>query len=121
MSITIKDKANADKVFTKVSQSGDRADFSCAGSNLQDSMSLALTLKSNGKTNRVIGKLTVPTTHTSPSTGLVEIAYTEVGSFDLTAVRFASTDAAENFYALLSSLIANAGIKDMYLTGTMPS
>lgn len=121
MSITLKDRNAVDKVFTKVAQTGNTVEFTCAGTNLQNSMSLALTLKKNSKTNRIVGRLTVPTTHVPSATGLEEVAYTEVGSFDLSAVRFASAAAAEDFVALFSSLLASASVESMYLSGTMPS
>lgn len=121
MSIILLDRNSANVTFTKVNQTGNRVDFVAPGDTLLDAKSIALTLKQNRGTNRIAGKITVPTAHTNPSTGLPEVAYTEVGSFDLTAVRFASDADAENFLALLSSLIASPAVSGMYRTGAMPS
>lgn len=115
--ITLKDKDDVDVVFTLGSRNGNQEVFYSAGSSLLDTKRLTLNLKENAATNRIIAKLSVPTVGTIPSTGIPGVLWTEIGSFDLSAVRSASNDAANNFVAMFASLAGCNYVKSLYTTG----
>lgn len=120
MTITLKDKDNADVVYTLKSVQGSTAIFQ-NGTNLLAKSRLTLQLIERDKTNRVIGKLSIPTVSDCSDTCVdPRIAYTEVGSFDLSSVLIAGSDEAENFIAQFSSLVSNAAVSDMFTNGELP-
>lgn len=115
--ITLKNAANADVVYTFASRVGFVETYYKAGATLNDTARLVLNLKENAATNRVTAKLSIPTSGVIPSTGLTGVLWTEVGSIDLTAVRAASSAAALDFHAQFASLAGNAAVKLLYTTG----
>lgn len=115
--ITLKDKDNADVVFTLGSRNGSIEQYYHNGSSLLDTARLTLNLKENAAVNRIIAKLSVPTVGTIPSTGVPGVLWTEIGSFDLGAVRAASNDAGLNFIAMFASLASSDKVKSLYTTG----
>lgn len=115
ISITLKDRVNADVVFQEASHDGNVIVLVSAGTSLLDRKQITLQLKTQGQaTNRIIAKLSIPTVSTDPSTGLPAVAYTEVGSMDLTAVKAASANDAENLVKLFSGLASSNTIAQMY-------
>lgn len=119
MSIILKDAANADVVYVESRRYGNSVDFIHMGANLLERSRIVLTLNENGKTNRVLGKLSIPTVQ-DDSNGVPTVVYTEVGSFDLSSVLVADAAVAEDFMAQFGSLIANQAVKLMYTTGARP-
>lgn len=122
MSITLKDKDNADVVFSLKNRVGNTAIFAAPGTSLLDRKQLTLQLVEKGNTNRIIAKLSVPTLIDSATDAEVpKVAYTEVGSLDLSAVLVAAPAEAQNFVAMFASLTSSAAISSMYLSGTVPN
>lgn len=118
--IVIKNKALVDITFTPRSNAANNVTYIAAGTSLLDSKKIDLVLKDNGPTNRVVGKLSVPTVGVNPGTGLNGVLWTEVGSIDLSAVKAATTVAAEDFHALFVNFVASDAVKQMFLTGVRP-
>lgn len=123
MSLTLKNNANGDVVFTLKNRNGNTAVFTNAGTTgLLGRATLSLQLVERANTNRVIGKLSVPTVVDDVAASAVPVvAYTEVGSFDLSAVLAATAADALDFTAMFKSLVSNQAVIDMYLSGTIPS
>lgn len=121
MTITLKDSADANVVYILRNRSGNSATFAGPNDTLLGTPKLVLSLDERPNTNRIVGKLSIPTVADATSEfRTAEIIYTEVGSFDLSAVKAASaTDAAE-FYAQFKSLIASDAVREMFLSGTHP-
>lgn len=115
--IVLKNAAAANVTFAHRNTAGGTNVFVSAGTNLLDSKKLELTLKEGGQTNRVVGKLSVPSTGINPETGLVSVQWTEVGSFDLSSVKVASTLAQDDFLAMFASLADHAAVKSLFKTG----
>lgn len=117
MSITLKDKDGVDVVFNEVSRNGNSRTYICPGSTLLDTKRIILNLNEKGATNRVTGKLSVPSVGVNPSTGVSGVLWTEVGSFDLSSVLAADSNAALNFIAMFSAFVASDTVKNLYTTG----
>lgn len=115
--ITLKDAAGADVVFTEFAHQGNEIIFRSPGSSLLDTKQLSLTLRPNGATNRVLAKLSVPSVGVIPASGVQGILWTEVGSFDLSSVKAATTEAAEDFIAMFGSLATSDTVKTLYSHG----
>lgn len=115
--ITLKDKNNANVIYVEVSHVGNTRTYIHKGASLMDSAKLSLSVKENGKTNRIVGKLSVPTVGTNPSSAVPSVLWTEVGSFDLSSVLIASAPAAEDFIAQFSSLTGSETVKSLYTNG----
>lgn len=116
--IVLKDAAGADVTYTKVSQIGAKSTFVATGTNLQDRAKLELSVIERANTNRIVGKLSIPTVQDNTSSGGDRVvAWTEVGSFDLSSVLKANTAAAEDFIAQFRSLVATNAVKDAYTLG----
>lgn len=115
--ITLKDKALVNHVFVPRSAANNTVVYVAPGSTLLDAKKLELTLKDNGPTNRVIGKLSLPTVGVAPGTGVSGVQWTEVGSFDLSSVKVATSAAAEDFVAMFASLLASDAVKSMFVSG----
>lgn len=115
--ITLKNAAAVDQIYTFASRSGNVETYYKAGATLNDMARLQLNLKENAATNRITAKLSIPTTGTIPSTGLAGVLWTEVGSIDLTAVRAATSAAAADFIAQFASLAGSDAVKLLYTTG----
>lgn len=114
--ITLKDKDDANVVFTLRSITGDKASYVSAGGSIAGNMRLDIQVKEHRDTVRVIGKLSVPTV--AQNEALVDfVAFTEVGSFDLSSVKIADSDSQDNFLALLSSFVGSAEVSAAYTTG----
>lgn len=118
--IVIKNKALVDVTFSPRSNAANNVTYVASGVSLLDSKRIDLALKDNGPTNRVIGKLTIPTVGANPSTGVNGVLWTEIGSIDLTAVKGATTVAAEDFHALFVNFVASDAVKQMFLAGVRP-
>lgn len=117
MSITLKDKDGSDVVFTEVGRVNNSRLFQSAGTSLLDTKRITIGLVEKGATNRIIAKLSVPSVGVIPSTGVSGVLWTEVGSFDLSSVRAADSNAALNFIAMFASLAADNTVKSLYTTG----
>jgi len=91
--------------------------YVATGTSLLDVKRLQLSIKDNGPTNRVVGKLSIPTVGTNPGTGLENVKWTEIGSFDLSAVKSASSDAAKDFFAMWASFAGHDAVKSMFVDG----
>lgn len=115
--IILKDSADANVTFVPRNTQGNQVLYVAAGTSLLDVKRLELTLKDNGPTNRVVGKLSIPTAGANPQTGLQGVQWTEIGSFDLSSVKVASTDAAEDFFALWASFAGHDAVKTMFVDG----
>jgi hypothetical protein len=115
--ITLKDAAAADVVFTLQSVQGRVHHFVHAGESLLDSERLHLSIVDQGKVARIKGALFIPTVGTNPSTGLPSVLWQEAGSFDLTSVKAASSVSAEDFVARFASLASSEYVASMYTTG----
>lgn len=118
--ITLKNKANADVVFTFQKSEGGVAYFVSAGANLLDTKVLSLGLKNGSKTNRITGKLSLPAVATDAA-GLPFVAYTQVSSFDFSAVRIAPGTALDDMTSMTGSLCSNANVAAMVKTGILPA
>lgn len=118
--IVLKDAANADVRFDISRRNGNTAEFVHLGDSLLDRSRLQLALKENGRTNRILGKLSVPSVDVNPGTGKPEVQYTEVGSFDLSSVLIASPAAANEFIAMFKSLVSSQVVAGMFTDGTQP-
>lgn len=122
MPIKLKNAANADVVYTARQVSGDVATFVGPATSLLAKQKLVLQLTERANTNRIVGKLSIPTVMDCPDQCKVpQVSYTEVGSFDLAAVKFASSEDAADFFAQFASLVASDAVQNMFLSGTMPS
>lgn len=115
--ITLKNAAAVDQIYTFASRVGNVETYYKAGVTLNDMARLQLNLKENAATNRITAKLSIPTTGTIPSTGLAGVLWTEVGSIDLSAVRAATSAAAADFMAQFASLAGSNALKLLYTTG----
>lgn len=114
--ITLKNKAGSNVVFGLRSITGDKASYVSAGTSLADVKRLDLSIKEHSATFRVIGKLSVPTAVKCDGT-CQDVGWTEVGSFDLSSVKAASTEAAEDFLAMFSSFVESPEVAAAYTTG----
>lgn len=114
--ITLKNKANNNVVFTLRSITGDKASYVSAGGSIAENMRLDLQVKEHRDTIRVVGKLSVPTV-TKDEGCCNPVAFTEVGSFDLSSVKIADSDSQENFLALMSSFVGGPEVAAAYTTG----
>lgn len=117
LTIVLKDRNDADVTFTEARHDGNSIEFISRGSNLQDTKRLVLTLRPNGATNRVLGKLSIPTVGTIPATGMAGVLFTEVGSFDLSSVKVASQEAADDFIAMFGSLASSGTVESLFTHG----
>lgn len=115
--IVLKDALLANITYAPRNTDTNKVIYIATGTSLLDVRRLELSLKDNGSTNRVIGKLSIPTVGTSPSTGLPSVQWTEVGSFDLASVKGATKVAAEDFFAQFASFAGHASVKSMYVDG----
>ena len=115
--IILKNKANVDVVFVPRNTAGNVVTYVAPGATLLGAMRLDLNLKEGGLTNRVVGKLSVPTVGVNPTTGVNGVQWTEVGSFDLSSVKSATTVAAEDFFAMWKSLAGHAAVEAMFRDG----
>lgn len=116
--IVLKDKTGANVTYTKIRVEGSKSTFQHAGASLLERARVELRLNEGANANHVIGKLMIPTVQDNSSCcGPDGVAYTEVGSFNLTSVLVAATGDAEEFIAQFSSLVASALVKDMYVLG----
>lgn len=122
MSITLKDRLNANVVYNLVDRRGGTATFAATADSLLARPRLVLTLTEKESTNRVIGKLSIPSMLDCTDTcAKPSISFTEVGSFDLSAVTFATADAANDFHSQFATLVASDAVKNMFLSAAMPS
>lgn len=117
LSIVLKNASNTDVTFVESQHDGDSITFVAAGTSLLDRKILQIRLRNNGATNRVVAKLSLPTVKVNPTSGIPGVAYTEVGSMDLSAVKAASSEDAADFMALFASLAASDTVKDLYCEG----
>lgn len=117
LTITLKNKANADVVFTEYAHQGNEILLRSPGTSLLDTKQLSIVLRPNGATNRVMAKLSVPTVGVIPTSGVQSILWTEVGSFDLSSVKAATTEAADDFIAMFGSLANSNTVKRLYSHG----
>lgn len=115
--ITLKNFAGTNVVYTLISYVGNTATYAKQGASLLDSSRLLLQLKENGATNRIVGKLSIPTVGVIPATGQSGVLWKEVGSLDLSSVLGASSDAAKDFAAQFASLAGSDAVKNLYTLG----
>lgn len=122
MPITLKNRENADVIYTKRAQMGATSEFTSAGATLLSTSKLHLTINEKANVNRIVGKLSIPTVQDCPDQCKVpSVAYTETGSFDLSSVKFANVQQAEDFYAQFKSLVSSDAVRNMFLSGTTPA
>lgn len=114
--ITLKNAADTDVVFHLRSIVADKAIYVAVGATIAENRRLEIQVKENGKTVRVVGKLSVPSASNCDG-GCSTEAFTEIGSFDLSSVKVAPTTAQDEFLALFGSFIANQVVSDAYKTG----
>jgi hypothetical protein len=115
--IVLKNAANVDQTFSLAGVTANTVTYIKAGASLLETQRLEINLKNGKATNRVVGKLSVPSVGTNPSTGISGVQWTEVGSYDLTSVLAASATAAADFAALFGSLANHTATKTPYTTG----
>lgn len=115
--ISLKNAANVDQTFTLSGVTGNSVSYIMAGANLLATRKLDIVIKAGKATNRIVGKLSVPSVGTNPSTGLSGVQWTEVGSYDLSSVLAADTTAASDFAAMFGSLANHTATKTPYTTG----
>lgn len=115
--ITLKNKLLTDIVFVPRATAGNTVQYVAPGATLLGAMRCDLTIRDNGPTNRVIGKLSVPSVGINPATGVNGVQWNEVGSFDLSSVKSASSEAAEDFVTMFASFVASDAVKSMYVNG----
>lgn len=121
MPLVLKDKLNADVTYTLADRRQNSAVFVHKGSSLLEKSRVTLQLIERAKTNRVVGKLEIPTVLESTDPSVVDsVAYTEIGSFDLSSVLAANAVDAEDFMAQFASLVSGAAVKAMYTDGILP-
>lgn len=113
--ITLKDKDNVNVAFNLRSFTGDKASYVSAQGSIAENMRLDLQVKEHRDTVRVVGKLSVPTVVTVD--GTINVAFTEVGSFDLSSVKKADEASQDNFLALMSSFVSSPEVAAAYTTG----
>lgn len=117
MDLILKNAANVDVTYVETQRSGTQRVFVHAGDSLLEQSKVTLSIVSKDKTNRVLGKLSIPTVEIIPSTGIPGVVWTEVGSIDLSSVLAASTASANDFMAQFASLVASDVVKQMYVSG----
>jgi hypothetical protein len=115
--IVLKNNANVDQTFTLSGVTGNSVSYIMAGSSLLATRKLDIVIKRGKATNRIVGKLSVPSVGVNPSTGISGVQWTEVGSFDLSSVLSADSAAALDFAAMFGSLANHAATKTPYATG----
>lgn len=122
MAITLLNADATSVVYAARQISGNAARFTGPSVSLLGKPSIDLQLNEKANTNRVVGKLSIPTVKDAADPAKVPfVGYTEVGSFDLAAVKFASATDAENFYAQFVSLVQSEAVRNMFLSGTIPA
>lgn len=122
MPITLKDAANVDVIYNLARKAGNTAYFVNKGTSLLGARRLTLQLVEKADTNRVVGKLSVPSILECPDQCVTpKVAYIEIGSFDLTAVLASKPADLENFFAQFKSLTSSATVQAMYEDGILPS
>lgn len=121
MPIVLKNKDNADVTYTLVDRRANTAIYMAGGESLLSRSRLTLSLNERSQTNRVIGRLEIPTVLDAAPGIVPGIAYKEIGSFDLSSVLAASSDDALNFIAQFKSLVATDVVKTMYADGIVPA
>lgn len=115
--IVLKNAAAVDQTFNLVGVNGDTVHYVKSGTSLLDAARLSIQIKSGKGANRIYGKLSVPSVGVSPTTGLPEIQWTEVGSNDLSSVLKASTAAASDFAAMWGSFQNHTAVQTPFKTG----
>lgn len=115
--IVLKNAANVDQTFSLSGVTANSVSYIQAGSNLLATRRLDIVIKNGKATNRIVGKLSIPSVGVSPSTGLSGVLWTEVGSFDLSSVLAADAVAAADFAAMFGSLVNHTASKTPYTTG----
>lgn len=120
--ITLKDSGDNDVVFHRIGYDQDSLRFTTRGASLVGNAQLDLRLIRKANVNRVTAKLSVPSlcAPTDPCSP-VKVAYTEVGSLDLSSVLIASEADRDNFVAMFASLAALPAVSDMFTDGILPS
>lgn len=121
MPIILKDKDSNNVVYTQSDRQGNLATFRGPG-NLLGRPKLTIQVQERANTNRIVGKLSVPTVRDcTDQCKAPEVAYTEVGSFDLSSVLIADAVVAKDFLAQFVSLVSSDAVRDAFLSGTVPA
>lgn len=118
--IVLKDKSNADVTFNLVGSVGEIATYRAQGDTLLGAPEVTLRIQRKQNVNRVFAKLSIPTVCVDDPCGKPVVAYTEVGSLDLSSVLAASEDARDNFVAMFASLAATEAVQAMFTDGISP-
>lgn len=124
-SIILKDKALADQTFTfKTILPNGSAVFERIAGPLVGRAELTLSLSEGANVNRVKAKLSIPkvcvTTPSNGDCGRPVVEYTQVGSLDISVVRFSSEVEREDMSAMLNSLAGNPVFKSIIVNGDLP-
>lgn len=121
--IVLKDSLDADQSFTYIGM-GDNNSliYERKGTTLIGRARIVLTLAGNGKVNRIKGKLMVP----NVCVGIDEcqtptISYTQVASFDVSAVLFSDEKSRQDLLAMFVSLIGTDNVEAMVVDGISPA
>lgn len=117
--ITLKNAANVNVVYTKQGVSNGVHTYVAVGANQLDQGVLTLSIVRRGNTNAVVGRLLIPHVVTDPVTSMPKVALTETGSVDLRSVKAAPVAVSENFAAQFGSLINNETVQNAYVTGIL--
>lgn len=122
MKIVLKDRNDADVEFVYSGSTANGVIFDTrGGENLLDRKRLTLQMNSNGATNRVKTKLSVPTVCTKEPGCVPTVSYTLVASADISVVKFSSADDRADLVALLASLQGSTEIADLITEGILPA
>lgn len=115
--IVLKNAANADQTFSLSGVTANSVSYIQSGANLLATRKLDIVIRHGKATNRIVGKLSIPSVGVNPSTGISGVQWTEIGSFDLASVLAADATAAADFAAMFGSLANHAAVKTPYTTG----
>lgn len=121
--LVLKDSLDADQSFTFIGN-GDNNSliYERKGTTLMGRARIVLTLAGNGKVNRIKGKLQVPNVCVDDtSCPTPTVTYTQVASFDVSAVLFSDEKSRQDLYAMFSSLIATDNVEAMVVDGISPT
>lgn len=122
MNIVLKDRNDADVVFTFTGTTGSGVVFDNRSATLIGRKRLTLQLNENTNTNRVGVKLSVPSVCVGDDTcEKATVKYTQVASADYSVVRFASQADRDDLAAMFASLIGSAAIEELVVDGVLPS
>lgn len=121
MTIVLKDRNDADVVFTYTGTTGNGVIFDNRSSTLIGRKRLTLSLNENTNTNRIGVKLSIPSIcQGEDACDKATVKYTQVASADISVVRFASLEDREDLAAMFASLIGSSDLELLVTDGVLP-